>query len=147
MLNRHQSRELTLQSLFNVDFLDNHKVDTNSVYQNILHLFYSEKYKSDEVKQDEYSFSLFNNILKKKQELDDIIKKYLNDWSLEKTAIIDRNILRIGLYEMLFQEDVPNKVAINESIELSKSFGHKNSYKFISGVLGKIFDDLLKNKV
>ena len=48
---------------------------------------------------------------------------------------------------MLFQEDVPNKVAINESIELSKSFGHKNSYKFISGVLGKIFDDLLKNKV
>jgi len=88
--------------------------------------------------------SLLNNILKKQDELDKIIEKAAPDWPLDKISIIDRNILRIGLHELLFadRDEVPAKVAINEAIELAKTFGGENSGKFINGVLGSVYKEI-----
>jgi transcription antitermination factor NusB len=94
----------------------------------------------------DFSFieELVKNILAKRNDLDMIIGKAAPDWPIEKISIIDRNILRIGLYELLFsnRDEVPAKVAINESIELAKSFGGENSGKFVNGVLGSVYKEL-----
>jgi N utilization substance protein B len=94
----------------------------------------------------DFSFieELINNVLAKKSDLDKIIEKAAPDWPLDKISVIDRNILRIGLYELLFADrvEVPAKVAINEAIELAKSFGGENSGKFINGVLGSVYKEL-----
>jgi len=87
---------------------------------------------------------LIAGILKERQNLDNIIQQAAPQWPLEKISIVDRNILRIGIYELLFadKQEVPPKVAINEAIELAKAFGGENSGKFISGVLGTIYKEL-----
>ncbi len=139
MLTRHAARELSLQTLFNLDsrYLLS-KVDENTrkeVYQNILSSLYTD---SDS---DEFSKNIISGIFENLKAIDDIITKATPDWGIEKTAIIDRNILRIAIYEMLFSDiDVPPRVVINEAIELAKTFGHKKSFKFISGVLGAIYE-------
>jgi len=88
--------------------------------------------------------NLVSNILSKKFDLDKIIEKAAPDWPIDKISVIDRNVLRIGLYELLFsdKEEVPAKVAINEAIELAKSFGGENSGKFVNGVLGSVYKEL-----
>jgi 8-oxo-dGTP pyrophosphatase MutT (NUDIX family) len=96
-------------------------------------------------------------VVKKKAIIDEIIEKAAPDWPIDKISVVDRNILRLGLYELLFGDrtQVPPKVAINESIELAKSFGGENSSKFINGVLGGVYkeigepgkDDIGKKKV
>ena len=80
-------------------------------------------------------------------EIDKIISKAAPEWPIEQITIIDRNVLRIGLYELLYEnkEEVPPKVAINEAIELAKSFGGDNSSKFINGVLGTVYKELNSN--
>jgi N utilization substance protein B len=94
----------------------------------------------------DFSFinELTTNILAKRSDLDKIIEKAAPDWPLDKISIIDRNVLRMGLYELLFadREEVPAKVAINEAIELAKSFGGENSGKFVNGVLGSVYKEL-----
>lgn len=87
---------------------------------------------------------LLFGVLAKQEILDDIIEKAAPDWPIDKIAIIDRNILRIGLYELLFEDraQVPGKVAINESIELAKTFGGDTSGKFVNGVLGAVYKEL-----
>ena len=94
----------------------------------------------------DFSFveNLLKNILAKRPDLDKIIEKAAPDWPLDKISVIDRNILRMGLYELLFADrsEVPAKVAINEAIELAKSFGGENSGKFINGVLGSVYKEL-----
>ncbi len=94
----------------------------------------------------DYTFltALAESILKKRPELDDIIQKAAPEWPIDKISVVDRNILRLGLYELLFadREEVPAKVAINEAIELAKTFGGENSGKFINGVLGSVYKEL-----
>jgi N utilization substance protein B len=87
---------------------------------------------------------LMANILAKRTELDLVIEKAAPDWPIDKISIVDRNILRIGLYELIFadRKEVPAKVAINESIELAKTFGGENSSKFVNGVLGSVYKEL-----
>jgi len=95
---------------------------------------------------DDNSFteSLLKTILSKKESIDTIIVKAAPDWPIDKISIIDRNILRVGLAELLFSDkgEVPAKVAINEAIELAKSFGGENSGKFINGVLGSVYKEM-----
>lgn len=88
--------------------------------------------------------TLLKNILKKRKDIDTIIKKAAPEWPIDKISITDRNILRIGLYELLFSErnEVPAKVAINEAIELAKQFGGESSGKFVNGVLGAVYKEL-----
>lgn len=87
---------------------------------------------------------LLLGILEKRVKLDDIIVKAAPDWPIEKIALVDRNILRIGLFELLFEDrvEVPAKVAINEAIELAKTYGGETSGKFINGVLGAVYKEL-----
>lgn len=87
---------------------------------------------------------LLFNILEKREKIDDLIEKAAPDWPIDKISLIDRNVLRIGLFELLFEDrgQVPAKVAINEAIELAKSFGGETSSKFINGVLGAVYKEL-----
>ncbi len=99
---------------------------------------------------------LMTGVVKKQTIIDEIIEKAAPDWPIDKISVVDRNILRIGLFELLFGDrtQVPPKVAINEAIELAKSFGGENSSKFINGVLGGVYkeigepgkDDIAKKK-
>ncbi len=138
MANRHLARSVVLQSLFEWDFRD----QKASVL-------------SDAIVRDAAEFApgnadltfmeeLGQGVLKKKTEIDTIITKAAPDWPLDKISIVDRNVLRMGLYELLFADrnEVPAKVAINEAIELAKSFGGENSGKFVNGVLGSVYKEL-----
>jgi len=88
--------------------------------------------------------SLLKNILDKKKTLDAIIEKAAPEWPIDKISIVDRNVLRIGLYELVYGDrfQVPAKVAINEAIELAKTFGGENSGKFVNGVLGAVYKEM-----
>jgi len=96
------------------------------------------------LKDDAFMGSLLNGIIQKQDSIDEVIVKAAPDWPLEKIATIDRNVLRIGLFELLFgdQKEVPPKVAINEAIELAKSFGGDSSGRFVNGVLGSVYREL-----
>ena len=93
---------------------------------------------------DHFVFILIEKVLKNKVAIDEIIEKAAPDWPIDKISIIDRNILRMGLTELLFgdRNEVPPKVAINEAIELAKTFGGENSGKFVNGVLGAVYKEI-----
>ena len=78
--------------------------------------------------------------------IDRYIIKYATEWPLDQITIVDRNILRIGVFELVFDNDIPAKVAINEAIEIAKAYGSESSGKFVNGVLGAIYKDILKEK-
>ena len=88
--------------------------------------------------------TLINGVFERKDELDAIIEKAAPQWPIDQIAIVDRNVLRLGLYELLFgnRAEVPPKVAINEAIELAKSFGGESSGRFINGVLGTVYKEI-----
>jgi N utilization substance protein B len=138
MANRHLSRSVVLQSLFEWDFRERHDEDIKEIITRIAKEFAPGM--------GDFSFinELATNILSKRSDLDKIIEKAAPDWPLDKISIIDRNVLRMGLYELLFadRDEVPAKVAINEAIELAKSFGGENSGKFVNGVLGSVYKEL-----
>ncbi len=96
-----------------------------------------------------FTWQLVTGVVKNLGKIDKIIEKAAPEWPIEQITIIDRNVLRIGLYELLFgdREAVPPKVAINEAIELAKSFGGESSGKFINGVLGTVYKEIEKPRV
>ncbi|MFH1772071.1 MAG: transcription antitermination factor NusB [Candidatus Omnitrophota bacterium] len=87
----------------------------------------------------DFSFILIDGVLKNIKSIDSLIKKYVKNWVIERMAVIDRNILRISCFELLFYEDIPPKVSINEAIELAKRFGDIDSPRFVNGMLDKIY--------
>jgi len=93
-----------------------------------------------------FVWQLVNSVVSKLSDLDKIIEKAAPEWPIDQITIIDRNVLRIGLYELLYgnKEEVPPKVAINEAIELAKTFGGESSGKFINGVLGTVYKQIEK---
>lgn len=139
MTHRHLFRSVVLQSLFEIDFK---KADSPDQVREIFERNIKEF--APDTKDISFMENLFKGVFSKKEQIDDVISKAASDWPLEKISIVDRNILRIGLYELLFadKEEVPPKVAINEAIELAKSFGGENSGKFVNGVLGTVYKEL-----
>ncbi|MDO3409535.1 transcription antitermination factor NusB [Saccharibacillus sp. CPCC 101409] len=97
----------------------------------------------------EYVLGLVNGVWTHKTAIDDLLGAYLKGWQISRLSRVDRQILRLAAYEMIFAEDVPAKVAVNEAIELSKHFGTDESGKFVNGVLGKMIQDAdeLKKKL
>lgn len=93
-----------------------------------------------------FIWELINGVISHIKDIDKIIEKAAPEWPIEQITIIDRNVLRIGLYELLYEDkkEVPPKVAINESIELAKTFGGESSGKFINGVLGTVYREIEK---
>lgn len=138
MANRHLSRSIVLQTLFEWDFNGNN----NSIIPEIMARDIEEF--ASGAGDEEFMKKLAEGVASKKKELDKIIEKAAPDWPLDKIANVDRNVLRIGLYELLFSDrsQVPAKVAINEAIELAKTYGGGTSGKFINGVLGAVYKEL-----
>lgn len=140
MANRHLSRSVVMQTLYEWDFRGGNF--TNLQVETALARIAAEF--APGVHEIAFMRKLLSGVLEKRAKLDDIIEKAAPDWPIDKIAIIDRNILRIGLFELLFEnrDFVPAKVAINEAIELAKTFGGETSGKFINGVLGAVYKEL-----
>lgn len=138
MAQRHLSRSIVLQSLFEWDFS---KKDSTEIMEIFLR---NAKEFAPGIGEIAFMENLIKGVIEKQRDLDLIIEKAAPDWPIDKISIIDRNILRIGLFELLFADrsQVPPKVAINEAIELSKSFGGETSSKFVNGVLGAVYKEL-----
>jgi len=149
MFNRHLFRSIVMQSLYEWDFensiigsagkkekfsktaLDN--ITKNNIREHGL-----------EEKNSSFVFDTIDGVFKNFKEINSIIKRLAPEWPIEQITIIDRNILRIGIYEVIFgkRKDVPPKVAINEAIELAKTFGGNSSGKFVNGVLGSLYKEI-----
>lgn len=89
---------------------------------------------------------LLEGVIKNLEKIDAFIVKYATEWPLDQITIVDRNILRVGVYELMMDEDIPPKVAINEAIEIAKTFGGESSGKFVNGVLGAVYKEEVQTK-
>lgn len=134
---RQIGRSIVLQSLYEWDFYGK-KGELNDLVERDLKEFAPELDEADFVRK------LATGVTEKIENIDEIIKRAAPEWPIEQIAIVDRNILRIGLFELLFasREEVPPRVAINEAIELAKAYGGLNSGKFVNGVLGTIYKEI-----
>ncbi|PIV65209.1 MAG: transcription antitermination factor NusB [Candidatus Nealsonbacteria bacterium CG_4_8_14_3_um_filter_37_36] len=139
MSSRHLSRSIAMQSLYEWDFSAK-KVDLEKIVEKNIREF------GPGLEDASFVWQLVTGIVQNLKEIDKIIEKAAPEWPIDQITIIDRNVLRIGLYELLFgdREAVPPKVAINEAIELAKSFGGESSGKFINGVLGTVYKEIEK---
>jgi transcription antitermination protein NusB len=137
MANRHLSRSIVLQSLFEWDFSGKPEDLKLVIDRNIVEFAPGH---TDQA----FIYNLAETVQRKQQILDDIIMKAAPEWPIEKISNVDRSVLRMGLAELLFgdRDQVPPKVAINEAIELAKTFGGENSGKFVNGVLGAVYKEI-----
>lgn len=140
--NRHLGRIVALQTLYEFEFRTNAE-DKSASVDEILSRNLG-RY-DQEIEDTDFVHMLVSGVLEHQNDLDDQIRPLAPEWPLEQIARIDRNVLRIGLYELLHLADkVPPKVAINEAVELAKAFGSDNSSKFINGVLGTAYRTLVE---
>lgn len=140
MASRHLSRSIVLQSLYEWDFSGKKPKNLEGIIKKNIKEF------GPGLEDETFVWQLINGIVSKISDLDKIIEKAAPEWPIEQITIVDRNILRIGLYELLYtdKKEVPPKVAMNEAIELAKTFGGESSGKFINGVLGTVYKELEK---
>lgn len=138
MANRHLSRSIVLQSLFEWDLNGLEKKSVHEVLERNISEFAPNKTDTP------FMEKLLDGVMAKKPELDLVIEKAAPEWPIDRISPVDRNILRLGLYELLFadRKEVPAKVAINEAIELAKQFGGDNSSRFVNGVLGAVYKEI-----
>lgn len=141
MATRHLVRTVILQSLYEWDFY-NQKHDLVQILERNLNEF------APGIDEPEFAWKILKGIAEHLKEIDRVITKAAPDWPLSKIAIIDRNILRIGLYELLYADpqEVPPKVAINEAIEMAKNYGGPNAGRFINGVMGTVYREMKTEK-
>ncbi|KPL59641.1 transcription antitermination factor NusB [Rossellomorea vietnamensis] len=125
-MKRRVAREKALQALFQIDMSG---IEPEVALRNVL---------EEEEKMDAYLEQIVLGFIENQERIDGHIRENLEKWSFDRLAKVDRNILRLGVYELLFVEDVPNKVVINEAVEIAKIFGDDQSSKFINGVLSKV---------
>ena len=126
---RHKARILALQALYEVDSVA--RQPEIAIERLLAEADVSKKIS-------EFSLNLVSGTIKNRDEIDRNVKKYAPAYPVEQLAIIDRNILRLAIFEILFDNKVPVKVAVNEAVELAKAFGSGSSAKFINGVLGSV---------
>lgn len=138
MANRHLARSVAMQSLFEWDFRGTPTAAIAAITDHNLDEF------APGMEEQEFTKKLVDGVMDNAKEIDQIISKYAPSWPISQITIVDRNILRLGVYELKFSKEVPPKVAINEAIELAKSFGGASSGKFVNGVLGSMFNDMVK---
>lgn len=138
MANRHLSRSIVLQTLFEWDSSGRKDEQISGMLLRNIEEF------APGTKDKTFMDALLRGVLEKRTDIDLVIEKAAPEWPLEKISTVDRNILRIGLFELLFADrtQVPAKVAINEAIELAKTFGGENSGRFVNGVLGAVYKEL-----
>lgn len=138
MANRHLSRSIALQTLFEWDFNGCEDSKIKEILKRNIDEF------APGMENDSFSEELVGGVIKNKEKLNKIIEKAAPEWPIQQISIVDRNVLRLGLYELIFadKKEVPSKVAINESIELAKAFGGDSSGKFVNGVMGTVYKEI-----
>ena len=140
MASRHLSRSIAMQSLYEWDFSGKKPGILEKIVEKNIKEF------GPGLQDKDFIWQLIKGVVSNISNIDKIIEKAAPEWPIDQITIIDRNVLRIGLYELLYgnKEEVPPKVAINEAIELAKSFGGESSGKFINGVLGTVYKEIEK---
>lgn len=143
MASRHLARSIAMQTLYEWDFAGR-KWDPSDLTEKNIEEFGPGL--QDENK--DFVRALVKGVLQRQDSIDRIIEKAAPEWPLEQITAVDRNVLRLGLFELLYgnKEEVPPKVAINEAIELAKNFSGESSGKFVNGVLGTVFRELEEQK-
>ena len=138
MANRHLQRSIAMQALFEWDFQGGHNDAIDEIIDRNVKEF------APGIENFDFVGSLVKGTLKNLSIIDALIEKCAPEWPLDQVAIIDRNVLRLGIYELMHgnYEEVPPKVAINEAIELAKTFGGESSARFVNGVLGTIYREM-----
>ncbi len=126
---RHKARTIALQALYEIDSVARRP---EAVVERVL----SEADLSEE--HSAFVRELVDGTLRNRDDIDGNIRKFAPAWPVEQIAMVDRNILRLAIFEILFDNKVPVKVAVNEAVELAKKFGSENSAKFVNGVLGSV---------
>lgn len=129
---RHRCRILAMQVLYALEFGNNEPED---VFSYVLNEF------GDDIANPTFANALFEGVLSKIVTIDKIIQEAAPDWPLDKIALMDLTILRIGVFELMFDDEVPDLVAVNEAIEVAKEFGGYNNAKFINGVLSNVMNN------
>ncbi|MDM8520053.1 transcription antitermination factor NusB [Anaerolineales bacterium HSG6] len=138
---RRRARAVALQALYELDYID-HAIETTLTAL-------VEQYPLPEAAE-EFAWSLTTGIHSQRNYLDDVVKELAPEWPITQIAAVDRNVLRIAIYELLFKPEIPPKVAINEAVELAKLFGGESSPRFVNGVLGSLLSqdrDKIRDKV
>ena len=137
MATRHLIRTVILQTLYEWDFYKQEK-DVTAILERNLEEFVPG------IDEPDFAWRILKGVIEHLAEIDEILTKAAPDWPVDKIAVMDRNILRIGLYELLFADhnEVPPRVAINEAIELAKNYGGPNTSRFVNGVLGTIYREM-----
>ncbi|MFC1622928.1 transcription antitermination factor NusB [Patescibacteria group bacterium] len=138
MANRHLQRSIAMQSLFEWDFKEYNSELVHDIVDHNMEEFAAGIAEADLV------LKIVEGVLKNHKKIDELIAECAPEWPIEQINTVDRNILRVGVFELLYgsYDEVPPKVAINEAIELAKTFGGPNSAKFINGVLGTIYREM-----
>ncbi|MEI7425838.1 MAG: transcription antitermination factor NusB [Candidatus Moraniibacteriota bacterium] len=138
MANRHLSRSIAMQSLYEWDFKGEKKETITDIIQRNIKEF------APGMEDSSFIEMLVMTTLNNQDKIDPLIEKCAPEWPLNQVTLVDRNVLRLGICELLFGDyaEVPPKVAINEAIELAKSFGGESSGRFVNGVLGTIYREL-----
>ena len=133
---RRIARELAVQFLYQFDL-------SGGSLQEAVPLFWETQ---SEVGEDGRKFTeeLVNGVVERKLAIDERIAKYTDNWDLPRIAAVDRNILRLAMYEMLFRDDIPPVVSINEAVDIAKKFSTQDSGKFVNGILDKVKSELLR---
>ncbi|MFH0855739.1 MAG: transcription antitermination factor NusB [Candidatus Omnitrophota bacterium] len=132
MRKRTLAREFALQVLYQLDM-------TGDTPENALDNFWSNR-KDEEVDAGlkEFSFELVEGVVQNQEEIDKRIVQFAANWQLKRMAVVDRNIMRLGVFELIFRGDIPPKVSINEAVELAKKFSGSESGKFVNAILDKV---------
>lgn len=153
MRKRTRSREFALQCLYQIDLSDASVEDALSDFwkdRSELALDSAEKTALEDDKKDPevraYTEKILRGTVTHHESIDDLIEQYAENWSMERMAYVDRNILRLAAFEMIHCDDIPVKVAINEAVELAKRYGETDSSKFVNGILDRIAKTECKNK-
>ena len=138
MASRHLSRSIAMQILYEWDFRGKDDAALSAIIARNLLEF------GPGLEDLSFAKELVSGALTKREKIDQIIEKVAPEWPIDQIAMVDRNILRVGIYELLYSDHsaVPPKVAINEAIELAKSFGGETSGRFVNGVLGTIYREM-----
>ena len=135
---RHKSRELAVQALFYMDLIKNDSQETVELFcDNFAH-------SKNAVP---FFLELVNGVIDYRSKIDSILKRFSSNWKISRMSCVDRNIIRLAVYELLFRDDIPSKVSINEAIDIGKKFGTEESGAFINGILDSIRIALENGKI
>ena len=137
MSNRHLARSIVMQTLYQWDFRNKPSAALPAIIDEL-----RDQFGKDLDENASYITKTADAIIANIEAVDARIADYASNWPIDQMALVDRNILRIGVYELYFNENVPAKVAINEAIELAKNYGGPSSGKFVNGILGAMYNQI-----